>query len=41
MVRTRATGSTLGGPPVIGRSPTLATADKILAFIRAQEQVGR
>jgi hypothetical protein len=24
-----------------GRSPTLATADKILAFIRAQEQVGR
>jgi hypothetical protein len=24
-----------------GRSPTLATADKILAFIRAHEQVGR
>jgi hypothetical protein len=24
-----------------GRSPTLATADKILAFIRAQERVGR
>jgi hypothetical protein len=23
------------------RSPTLATADKILAFIRAQERVGR
>jgi predicted transcriptional regulator len=36
----------IGDPSLVlslrrGRSPTLATADKILAFIRAQEQVGR
>jgi hypothetical protein len=36
----------IGDPSLVlnlrrGRSPTLATADKILAFIRAHEQVGR